>query len=87
MENVEPLYSSGVSLRARARALLPDTEAELANRSKNAELLRLVQAYRVYGHLLADLDPLGLQPARYPAAGPSPRRLALPRPPRSRAAS
>ena len=41
-----------------------DTEAELANRSANAELVRLVQAYRTYGHLLADLDPLGLQPAR-----------------------
>jgi 2-oxoglutarate dehydrogenase complex dehydrogenase (E1) component-like enzyme len=41
-----------------------DTPAEIANRSENAELLRLVQAYRTYGHLLADLDPLRLQPKR-----------------------
>jgi len=41
-----------------------DTPEELENRSRNAELVRFVQAYRKFGHLEADLDPLGLQPRR-----------------------
>ncbi|KAI9224388.1 thiamine diphosphate-binding protein [Blastocladiella britannica] len=55
---------------------LPDyTAEELANRQQNANLLRLVQSYRVHGHRAASLDPLGinhgdgnvpeLDPARY----------------------
>ncbi|KAJ3363706.1 hypothetical protein GGF32_003743 [Allomyces javanicus] len=55
---------------------LPDyTPEELANRNDNANLLRLVAAYRMHGHQYAKLDPLGingpkttipeLDPARY----------------------
>ncbi|ORZ31198.1 Transketolase, pyrimidine binding domain-domain-containing protein [Catenaria anguillulae PL171] len=55
---------------------LPDySPEELANRQANANLLRLVHAYRTHGHLVAKLDPLGintpksevpeLNPARY----------------------
>lgn len=33
----------------------------LDNRAKNPNLLRLITAYRRYGHIIADLDPLGLE--------------------------
>ncbi|BGP33568.1 putative 2-oxoglutarate dehydrogenase E1 component DHKTD1, mitochondrial [Rhodotorula toruloides] len=40
---------------------LPDfTPTELANRSKNASLLRLVESYRRHGHRAALVDPLDL---------------------------
>lgn len=51
-----------------------DTPEEQMNRSKNANLFRLVYAYRSYGHLAAQLDPLEfhsknavpeLEPGRY----------------------
>ncbi|KAI8926452.1 thiamine diphosphate-binding protein [Entophlyctis helioformis] len=38
------------------------TPEELDNRNKNANLLRLVYAFRNHGHRLADLDPLNLTP-------------------------
>ncbi|KAJ3380793.1 putative 2-oxoglutarate dehydrogenase E1 component DHKTD1, mitochondrial [Lobulomyces angularis] len=41
-------------------ALEPYTQEQLDNRNANANLLRLVKAYRTKGHLQADLDPLGL---------------------------
>ncbi|KAI7865022.1 oxoglutarate dehydrogenase, E1 component [Spinellus fusiger] len=54
---------------------LPDyTETELANRREGGSLLRMVQAYRTYGHRDAHLDPLeiterevvlALKPERY----------------------
>jgi probable 2-oxoglutarate dehydrogenase E1 component DHKTD1 len=37
------------------------TTDEQKNRSLNSNLFRLVYAYRNYGHLAADLDPLGLE--------------------------
>ncbi|RIA85155.1 thiamine diphosphate-binding protein [Glomus cerebriforme] len=36
------------------------TNVELSNRIENANLLRLVAAYRTYGHKEAHLDPLGI---------------------------
>jgi 2-oxoglutarate dehydrogenase complex dehydrogenase (E1) component-like enzyme len=42
-----------------------DTPEEQLNRSENANLFRLVYAYRSYGHLAADLDPLHIQKAPY----------------------
>ncbi|KAJ1667672.1 hypothetical protein IW140_001272 [Coemansia sp. RSA 1813] len=36
---------------------------EIRNRQKNANLLHLVNAYRKYGHLSSNLDPLGMQKA------------------------
>ncbi|ORX97262.1 2-oxoglutarate dehydrogenase, E1 component [Basidiobolus meristosporus CBS 931.73] len=48
--------------RAPRRFTLPDyTAEELANQAENANLLRLVQAYRAYGHESSVLDPLGLE--------------------------
>jgi probable 2-oxoglutarate dehydrogenase E1 component DHKTD1 len=38
-----------------------DTDKQLDNRRKNANLLRLVIAYRTHGHRNAKLDPLGIQ--------------------------
>eukprot|EP01119_Soliformovum_irregulare_P005387 TRINITY_DN17154_c0_g1_i1.p1 TRINITY_DN17154_c0_g1~~TRINITY_DN17154_c0_g1_i1.p1 ORF type:complete len:948 (-),score=283.69 TRINITY_DN17154_c0_g1_i1:234-3053(-) len=48
------LYSTDVKLKSAF------SKDELQNRSENANLLRLVSSYRRYGHLTADLDPLGL---------------------------
>lgn len=45
--------------------LSKDTAEEQANRSANANLFRLVYAYRNYGHLQADIDPLGIQTKPY----------------------
>lgn len=40
---------------------MPDyTSSELANRVDNGSLLRMVQAYRTYGHKSAHLDPLDI---------------------------
>ena len=36
------------------------TPEQLSNQIKNANLVRLVTAYRTHGHKAADLDPLGL---------------------------
>jgi 2-oxoglutarate dehydrogenase complex dehydrogenase (E1) component-like enzyme len=48
--------------RVAKKFQMPDyTEEEQLNRSANANLFRLVYAYRSYGHLAADLDPLGIQ--------------------------
>ncbi|ESO94167.1 hypothetical protein LOTGIDRAFT_215641 [Lottia gigantea] len=42
------------------------SEKALENRIKNPNVYQLVQAYRKYGHLKADLDPLGLQHRKEP---------------------
>jgi len=36
------------------------TQSQIENISKNANVVRLVEGFRKYGHLQADLDPLGL---------------------------
>jgi 2-oxoglutarate dehydrogenase complex dehydrogenase (E1) component-like enzyme len=41
------------------------SQPELENRAKNANLTRLVLAYRNHGHRIADLDPLNLTKAEY----------------------
>eukprot|EP01114_Cavostelium_apophysatum_P008298 TRINITY_DN2068_c0_g1_i2.p1 TRINITY_DN2068_c0_g1~~TRINITY_DN2068_c0_g1_i2.p1 ORF type:complete len:950 (+),score=302.99 TRINITY_DN2068_c0_g1_i2:181-3030(+) len=51
----------------RASSTIPSTDdaaynvSELENRQQNANLLRLITAYRRYGHVIADLDPLKLE--------------------------
>lgn len=45
----------------RKLQLPPYSAEEIANRKENANLLRMVSSFRTYGHLEADLDPLGLQ--------------------------
>ncbi|CAG8509363.1 17737_t:CDS:10 [Funneliformis caledonium] len=44
----------------RVYAMQNYTDAELSNRIKNANLLRLVYAYRTHGHRGAHIDPLGI---------------------------
>ncbi|XP_050405927.1 2-oxoadipate dehydrogenase complex component E1 [Patella vulgata] len=39
----------------------------LQNRIRNGNIYQLVQAYRKFGHLKADLDPLGIQTRRNPS--------------------
>src|SRR4051812_27089988 len=46
-------------------AITDYTSAELDNRNANANLLRLVLAFRNHGHRAADLDPLGIQEKWY----------------------
>jgi len=46
----------------------PGSQAGRAELEQQARLLQLIRAYRVRGHLVADLDPLG-------APGPAPQEL------------
>ena len=39
------------------------TAARHAEISKQAGIIQLINAYRVRGHLVADLDPLGSEPS------------------------
>ncbi len=39
--------------------------------AKQAAVLQLINAYRVRGHLIADLDPLGAEPSYHPELDPS----------------
>ena len=41
------------------------TQEEVDNQNKHANVLRLVNAYRTYGHFDAALDPLGRRQRRY----------------------
>ena len=41
------------------RALVPGTAARMEEIAKEAGIIQLINAYRVRGHLIADLDPLG----------------------------
>jgi 2-oxoglutarate dehydrogenase E1 component len=42
-----------------------------ANIAQQAAVLQLINAYRVRGHLLADLDPLGSEPSYHPELDPA----------------
>jgi len=61
-------YHENASLygyRAPRRLQVEDYTAEqIHNRNENANLVRLVKAFRTYGHLDAELDPLGIQSRR-----------------------
>jgi 2-oxoglutarate decarboxylase len=55
----------------RATAL-PGTGADqLPAAAKQAAVLQLINAYRVRGHLIADLDPLGSEPSYHPELDPA----------------
>ncbi len=45
---------------------LPGVSGHTAEVAKEAAVLQLINAYRVRGHLIADLDPLGGEPATIP---------------------
>jgi 2-oxoglutarate dehydrogenase E1 component len=53
------------------KPLLPGmTAARTAEIAKEAGIMQLINAYRVRGHLIADLDPLGTEPGFHPELDP-----------------
>jgi 2-oxoglutarate dehydrogenase E1 component len=51
--------------------LLPGmTSARTAEIAKEAGIMQMINAYRVRGHLIADLDPLGTEPSYHPELDP-----------------
>jgi 2-oxoglutarate decarboxylase len=50
--------------------LLPGAAGRTAEIAKEAGVLQLINAYRVRGHLIADLDPLGGEPSYHPELDP-----------------
>ncbi len=52
-------------------ASLPGLAARTEEIAKEAAVLQLINAYRVRGHLIADLDPLGAEPAYHPELDPA----------------
>jgi multifunctional 2-oxoglutarate metabolism enzyme len=49
---------------------LPGVSGHTAEVAKEAAVLQLINAYRVRGHLIADLDPLGGEPSYHPELDP-----------------
>ncbi len=53
------------------KPLLPGmTSARTAEIAKEAGIMQMINAYRVRGHLIADLDPLGDEPSYHPELDP-----------------
>ena len=53
------------------KPLLPGmTAARMAEIAKEAGIMQLINAYRVRGHLIADLDPLGSEPSHHAELDP-----------------
>jgi 2-oxoglutarate dehydrogenase E1 component len=53
------------------QALLPGMSgARHAEIAKEAGIMQMINAYRVRGHLIADLDPLGTEPSYHPEMAP-----------------
>src|SRR5713226_9544804 len=50
---------------------LPGLTGQRAEAVKEAAVIQLINAYRVRGHLIADLDPLGVEPSYHPELDPS----------------
>ncbi len=61
----------------RLPALPGLTEARHAEIAKQAGIMQLINAYRVRGHLIADLDPLGSEPTRHPELDPETYGLSI----------
>ncbi len=49
----------------------PGISGRTAETAKEAAVLQLINAYRVRGHLIADLDPLGSEPQYHPEMDPA----------------
>jgi len=62
-----------VRWQADRRSSLPGfrDEKRMEEISKQAAVLQLINAYRVRGHLIADLNPLGVSPGYHPELDPS----------------
>ncbi len=52
------------------RPLVPGAAARTAEIAKQAGIMQMINAYRVRGHLLADLDPLGTEPSYHAELDP-----------------
>jgi len=52
------------------QALIPGMAARHAEIAKEAGIMQMINAYRVRGHLIADLDPLGAEPSYHPELDP-----------------
>ncbi|MBV9504471.1 MAG: multifunctional oxoglutarate decarboxylase/oxoglutarate dehydrogenase thiamine pyrophosphate-binding subunit/dihydrolipoyllysine-residue succinyltransferase subunit [Acidobacteriia bacterium] len=52
------------------RPLVPGASARTAEIAKQAAIMQMINAYRVRGHLIADLDPLGTLPNYHPELDP-----------------
>jgi 2-oxoglutarate decarboxylase len=50
--------------------LLPGTSVRTAEIAKQAGIMQMINAYRVRGHLIADLDPLGAEPSYHAELDP-----------------
>src|SRR5881296_1523262 len=50
---------------------LPGATPQQAEAAKKAAVIQLINAYRVRGHLIADLDPLGVEPSYHPELDPA----------------
>ena len=61
----------------RQSALPGMTDARRAEIAKQAGIMQLINAYRVRGHLIADLDPLGHEPAHHPELDPETYGLSI----------
>jgi 2-oxoglutarate dehydrogenase E1 component len=59
-----------VRWRTDRQALLPGAAARHAEIAKEAGIIQMINAYRVRGHLIADLDPLGAEPSYHPELDP-----------------
>jgi 2-oxoglutarate dehydrogenase E1 component len=60
-----------VRWEADRRTLVPGASAaRTAEIAKEAGIMQLINAYRVRGHLIADLDPLGTEPSYHPEMDP-----------------
>ena len=52
-------------------AAVPGMAGRIEEVAKQAAVLQLINAYRVRGHLIADLDPLGSEPSYHPELDPA----------------
>src|SRR5271157_2412067 len=59
-----------VRWEADRKVLEPGEPARTAEIAKEAGIMQLINAYRVRGHLIADLDPLGTEPSYHPELDP-----------------
>jgi multifunctional 2-oxoglutarate metabolism enzyme len=59
-----------VRWEADRHVLLPGASGRTAEIAKEAGVLQLINAYRVRGHLIADLDPLGCEPSYHAELDP-----------------
>ena len=59
-----------VKWEADRQSVLPGSGGRTAEIAKEAGVIQLINMYRVRGHLIADLDPLGREPAWHPELDP-----------------